>query len=213
MKLRNLPIFLLALIDPLLVQGASLRVVVQNSEQQPVEYAVVYVTNLPQEITSKTITVDQIDKEFIPYVTAIPKGSSINFANNDNIRHQVYSFSQSKQFEIPLYGGSPQNPVQFDSPGAVPLGCNIHDWMSAYVYVLENDKFTLTNKNGEGTIVNLPSGNYELQVWHPKLDGETEDTRQTVVVGKELSEAKFSILQKPVWRAWRAPTATERRGY
>src|ERR1700704_3875919 len=71
--------------------------------------------------------VDQVDKQFVPYVKAIFVGSTVRFPNSDNIRHQVYSFSQPKKFELPLYSGTDAPPIIFDKPGVVVLGCNIHD--------------------------------------------------------------------------------------
>ena len=85
--------------------------------------------------------IDQRDKQFIPYVTALQVGTSVWFANTDKIRHHVYSFSPAKKFELPLYAGVPAEPVVFDQPGFVTLGCNIHDWMIAYVAVLTTPYF------------------------------------------------------------------------
>src|SRR5664279_833946 len=81
--------------------------------------------------------VDQVDKEFVPRVQAILVGTAVTFPNRDTVRHQVYSFSPAKRFELPLYTGVPQA-VVFDKPGVVVLGCNIHDWMVGYVYVSES---------------------------------------------------------------------------
>src|SRR5882672_5225476 len=88
--------------------------------------------------------IDQIDKEFVPGVKVIQVGTAISFPNKDNIRHHVYSFSPAKKFELPLYKGVPAAPIVFDKPGVVVLGCNIHDWMIAYVYVVESPWFGKT---------------------------------------------------------------------
>ena len=82
--------------------------------------------------------VDQIDKEFVPYVKPVRTGSFVQFPNKDHIRHHVYSFSAPSKFELPLYMGTPAQPVLFDKPGVVKLGCNIHDWMIGYVYVTDS---------------------------------------------------------------------------
>ena len=71
--------------------------------------------------------VDQVDKEFVPKVVAVLVGTAVTFPNKDNVRHHVYSFSPAKRFELPLYAGVPAQPVVFDKPGVVVLGCNIHD--------------------------------------------------------------------------------------
>ncbi|WP_460890864.1 methylamine utilization protein, partial [Ramlibacter alkalitolerans] len=80
---------------------------------------------------------DQVNSEFQPRVLVVTKGSRVRFPNSDTIRHQVYSFSAAKRFELPLYTGTPPEPVVFDRAGVVTLGCNIHDWMKGYVVILD----------------------------------------------------------------------------
>jgi plastocyanin len=193
--------------------GANLQVTVLNQQQQPIEYAVVYINEKLPMSSSNAKMIDQVDKEFIPYVTAIQRGSSINFPNNDNIRHQVYSFSKTKAFEIPLYSGNPLRPVLFDKAGVVAMACNIHDWMSAYIYVLDTDKFVVTDKDGHGVISNLPNGEFDVLVWHPKLKAETTATAQKIVLANTNKTLTFTLAQKPVLKAWRAPKSADRRGY
>ncbi len=72
-----------------------------------------------QRLKPPTDAVDQVDKQFVPYVKAVLVGSKVHFPNSDHIRHQVYSFSSAKKFELPLYGGTDAAPVVFDKPGVV----------------------------------------------------------------------------------------------
>ena len=113
--------------------------------------------------------IDQRGETFIPLVTIVPKGGHIVFANNDQTTHQVYSFSAVRQFEITLARGEKSPPIAFDNSGVAALGCNIHDHMIAYAFVAESPWAVLTGSDGRGTITEVPPGNYEAQVWHPKL--------------------------------------------
>ena len=79
----------------------------------------------------------------------IPVHSTVQFPNSDAISHQVYSFSSARQFQLPLYRGKPYPPVQFDQPGVVTLGCNIHDNMLAYIVVTAAPFFGRTDADGE----------------------------------------------------------------
>ena len=149
---------------------------------------------------------DQIDKEFVPKVKAIVVGTPIIFPNHDNVRHQVYSFSPAKRFELPLYAGVPAKPVVFDKPGVVVLGCNIHDWMVAYVYVSESPWFATTGLDGTATIADIPPGAYALRVWHPQLDGGEEATQQTLHVSPGRTAAiNWKLALRPEVRIRRAP--------
>jgi len=147
-------------------------------------------------------TIDQRNETFLPLVTIVPKGGRISFANNDQTTHQVYSFSAIKQFEITLARGEKSPPIVFDNAGVAALGCNIHDHMIAYAFVAESPWTALADADGRATIADVPNGNYQAQVWHPKfppgrelpslhasLSGDT--TRLTVTV-KLISSAPTS---------------------
>lgn len=114
--------------------------------------------------------IDQRQAEFVPHVLPVTTGSRVLFPNSDNFRHQVYSFSPAQRFELPLYSGRQAQPVVFETPGVVELGCNIHDWMLGYVVVLDTPYFATTDAAGAAR-VQAPAGEYTLQVWHERLDG------------------------------------------
>ena len=125
-------------------------------------------------------------------------GTAVTFPNRDNIRHHVYSFSPAKRFELPLYSGTPAAPVVFDKPGAVVLGCNIHDWMLGYVYVLPTPYFARTGEDGKGRIGDVPAGAYEARVWHPRLRAEPEKTATPVTIAAgETGQVAFAVALKP----------------
>ena len=123
---------------------------------RPVESAIVWAEHPggrspPAPIQAEII---QKNRQFLPAVTVVPVGSAIRFPNQDNVRHHVYSFSFAKTFGIPLYIGESPQTIQLDRPGIVTLGCNIHDWMAAYIVVLETGVFAHTD------------------AWYPRLRGD-----------------------------------------
>ena len=193
------------------VYSATLTGVVKDHKGESIADAVVFVlplSGVDQINTSKAGIIDQVDKEFMPYVTPVQVGTTISFPNNDKIRHHVYSFSPAKIFELPLYppGKGPENPIIFDKPGVVVLGCNIHDWMKAYVYVLETPFFAKTDENGTGTISDLPPGEYEVQVWHPRIKNSSEGEKQLITIAEgNTKKTEFTITLKREWRPLRAP--------
>ncbi len=200
-----------ALLGPAAGHSATLEAVVNSDGGGPVKDAVVFALPLDANgkpvAPPKPIDIDQVDKEYVPYVTAVQVGTAINFPNHDQIRHHVYSFSDAKTFEIPLYRGTPRDPILFDQPGAVPLGCNIHDWMSAYVFVSETPYFALTDAAGRANLAGLPPGDYAVRVWHPRLKGDPEATSQRISAASDSdSSLTFSIQEKRVWRPRRAPS-------
>ena len=130
-----------------------------------------------------TAVVDQINKTFVPRVTVIRTGTAVTFPNSDRIRHQVYSFSAAKTFNLKLYAGSPRIDVVFDKPGLVILGCNIHDSMVAFVAVVDSPYFTAVRKSGTAD-VELPPGKYRVRVWNPKMTAPAAPLQLEVAAGK-----------------------------
>jgi plastocyanin len=182
---------------------------VTDNKGTPIPDAVVSLTGVgtPAPAPAKTtLIMDQQNKEFVPYVLPVYVGTPVNFPNRDNIRHHVYSFSAPKKFELPLYIGTPTAPVVFDKPGVVALGCNIHDWMLAYVYVISTPHFAKTGADGKAQLEGLAPGTYEARVWHPRLRGETEKTAKPVTLSAgEPAQAAFVVSLKSEWRVPRRP--------
>ena len=106
----------------------------------------------------------------------------------------MYSFSPAKPFELKLYIGTPAAPVVFDKPGVVVMGCNIHDPMVAYVVVSDTPWVGVSDAAGQVRIDGAPAGEYELEYWHPRWAGGTNELarqplrlrgedRHTLVIG------------------------------
>jgi plastocyanin len=169
MLLRASLLAMLAL--PLLAGAATLDALVQTPAGKPLADAAVVLEPLGASATAAKnrphAVIEQRGTEFAPWVTVVQTGTAVDFPNNDTVRHHVYSFSQPKRFEIKLYAGKPGQPITFDKPGEVIIGCNIHDWMEAYVLVVESPWFGKTGPDGQVRIANVPAGRYRLQLWHP----------------------------------------------
>jgi plastocyanin len=192
--------------------AAELRILVKDHHGKSVADAVVLATPVDPKSTQRAKppadAVDQVDKQFVPYVKPVFVGSKVRFPNSDNIRHQVYSFSPAKKFELPLYGGTDAPPVVFDKPGVVVLGCNIHDWMVGYIYVADTPFFTKTETAGSATITDLPPGEYTVRIWHPSMDrGEETTVRQVTLSADAPTSVTWEVGLKPTFRVPRVSGA------
>lgn len=161
----------------------TLQVTVVNNAGQPVEGAVVFLESAAASAAlqqakpvnpAKPVNIVQRDKNFIPEVTIVPRGTAVSFPNEDTVRHHVYSFSAVKQFEIKLYVGTPTEPVVFDQSGVAVLGCNIHDEMIAWVVVLDTPYYASTDATGKVNLTQVPVGDYTLRVWHKDLLNDSD---------------------------------------
>lgn len=202
-------ISLVALASARCLFATSLYVTVREASGQVVEGALVYAMPLPDTVRKSkepiTVAIDQVDKEFVDHVTIVQLGTKVYFPNRDKIRHHVYSFSPAKKFELPLYGGTPADPIVFDKEGVVVLGCNIHDWMQAYVYVIDTPYFNTSGKDGK-TLLEVPPGNYDVRIWHPQLAMATGQTSSSIALSEgEKMEKSFIIGLKQAWKPRRGP--------
>ncbi|MCX7173204.1 MAG: methylamine utilization protein [Proteobacteria bacterium] len=155
-------------------QASTLEVHVSTPAGKSVEDAAVVlepVAGIPPPREARA-SIAQQDRDFVPYVTIVRTGTAIDFPNRDPLKHHVYSFSSAKRFEIKLYAGKPAQPVIFDKPGEVALGCNIHDWMEAYVLVVNTPYFAKTSLQGRALLADVPPGRYRLRFWHPRQKAE-----------------------------------------
>ncbi|CCQ12675.1 Protein containing plastocyanin/azurin family domain [Pseudoalteromonas luteoviolacea B = ATCC 29581] len=142
---------------------------VLDEQGKPLQHAVVEVLGKPATTVTSNAIMDQVNKSFNPYVLTITQGQAVSFPNSDDIRHHVYSFSQTKPFELKLYHGTPSQPVVFDKEGIVVLGCNIHDAMVGYIYIAQSAQVFTSDVNG---LVELPTleNDETLRYWHPEQE-------------------------------------------
>lgn len=129
----------------------------------------------------KEAVMDQLNLTFVPHVLPVSRGTRVAFPNSDEVRHNVFSPSKAKRFNLGTYPQGVVKHVVFDQPGEVALLCNVHAEMSAYVIVLETPYFAVTDKQGHYQISNVPPGEYLLKTWHEKLP----PAQRQVVVEKD----------------------------
>lgn len=153
--------------------ASQLSIKITGHDGAPVVSAAVLLTPLNKGITApdaSTVnkTIEQINEQFQPYVLVVPKGAQVAFPNRDSIKHHVYSFSEAKTFELELNDNFSGTPVTFDQAGIVEVGCNIHDWMLAYVVVTDAPFYVTSNQKGTADLT-LPEGEYNAELWHPNF--------------------------------------------
>ncbi|MFZ2493380.1 MAG: methylamine utilization protein [Thermoanaerobaculia bacterium] len=161
--------------------AATIEVRVARAGGAPVNDAVVYaVPATPLPLARKVGIMDQVDRMFVPHVLPVQTGTWVEFPNSDNIRHQVFSLSPARRFQLPLYVGKPARPIQFPEAGIVAIGCNIHEQMSGFIIVVDTPYFA-TTREGQATLDGIVAGEYTVRVWYPGM--KTEPEPQVVKLG------------------------------
>ena len=151
----------------------------------------IYIIKAPavhMDLSNMKFTMDQRDLTFFPHVLPVPIGAIVYFPNNDKVDHNIFSLSRTKKFNLGSYKPGENKSVVFDKPGIVELRCDVHAEMAAYIMVLKNPYFAVTDdhgrfeipdtryleQNGIKAIQKLPPGKYILKTRHEKLKTKKE---------------------------------------
>ncbi len=127
---------------------------------------------------------DQKGLHFSPHILAIQEGTTVEFLNSDSVQHNAFWPSvggdKKASHNMGTWPRGEKRPFTFQKPGVVPLMCNVHPEMSAFIVVSPTPYFAETDDNGNYTIKDVPAGDYKLVVWH---EGAKEQRKQITVSG------------------------------
>ena len=138
-------------------------------------------------------SISQRDERFVPHVRAIASGGTIDFPNDDDVFHNVYSLSRTagpNGFDLGRYPKGDSRSRTFARPGTVQVFCHIHSDMSAIVLVLDNPFFALPDENRRYAIEDVPEGEYTIMGWHERI---RPITRRVRVTAGQTSIIDFNI--------------------
>jgi plastocyanin len=175
-----------ALLLPVSVRAAPVQLTVTGADGRPLADAVVFIDGprpAGRPAFPMRAVMAQQDIAFVPHVLIVSVGATVAFPNRDKVRHHVYSFSRPKKFELKLYGKEETRTVTFDQPGLVALGCNIHDSMSGFIWVVDTPLVGQTDAQGRVAIAGVPAGAATLRVWHPTVRAPGNMLLQPVTIG------------------------------
>lgn len=144
----------------------------------------------PKPRATRVKAVLQKDKRFVPHVLAVPVGATVEFRNDDELFHNVFSLSKPNDFDLGLYKNGAQREQVFSTPGPVHLLCNIHAAMNGWLYVSDSPWFAQADGNGKFTVKNVPPGQYDAEVWH---EWSTKPVKSVVKVAANMNELSFVV--------------------
>jgi plastocyanin len=139
----------------------------------------VYVkSGLPQasfEAPSTEVTLDQKGCKFLPRVVGVQTGQVLSITNSDPTNHNVHPIPKlNKEWnESQLAGQGPIKRKFARQEALIPVKCNQHAWMTAFIGVMGHPFFAVSDAGGAFAIKGLPPGEYELEAWHEKFGAKT----------------------------------------
>jgi len=159
--------------------------------------SVVWVEAIPGKTPpkpDKPLTMDQKSLLFQPHIMVAPVGATVQFLNSDNVQHNIFwpAISGNKKLTHNM-GTWPKGQTRsfvFDTPGVVPLLCNVHPEMSGYIIVTPTPYYAETDESGNFKIENLPYGSYTVTAWHEGYKNQSKP----VSVGGE-AKADFALAK------------------
>lgn len=163
--------------------AGNFKVTLVDSNNDPLPDMVVYfqpLDGMVLPVSNKTVEIGQLDRAFTPYINVMQLGNSANFQNKDDITHHIYSPVGENKFSFKIRAGQSQRKDDFQQSGEVAMGCNIHDWMSGYLYIVDTPLFGKTDAQGRVSIAIEQQGKYQLVVWHPHLEVENHSVSQQI---------------------------------
>ena len=143
-------------------------------------------------------TMAQKGMQFHPFVLVVPVGANVSFPNYDSTKHDVYSFSPAKTFELKLFAKDQSRSVHFDKAGVVALGCNIHDQMTAFIVVADSAWTAKTDARGTATFADAPNAAGTVSVWHPYLRAPGNQVEKAIPAGAPGEVFKIALRPPPM---------------
>jgi plastocyanin len=153
--------------------------------------AIVYVDDIVVA-TRGTATMKQENKQFLPAVLVVQKGTTVQFPNLDAFFHNVFSVTPDNSFDLGSYRQGETKGVTMTKPGVVNVYCNMHPQMVGHILVVPNGNYARAGKDGFFRLSNVPAGHHRIVAWAPETkpvvaEADVTDT-EAVTVELELKK-------------------------
>ena len=134
---------------------------------------------MPEGTVPARAAMAQVDEQFAPHILPVYHGATVEFPNNDDVFHNVFSLSSAKTFDLGRFPKGSSKSDVFEKSGTVQVFCHIHSDMSAVILVLDNPYFAVPTIAGKYVIEGVPPGDYTVVGWHERIKPVTQTVHVT----------------------------------
>lgn len=145
---------------------------------------------MANELKHSAIDIRQKDKGFNPYLSVVQSNSSVTFSNLDDITHHIYSVTGIERFSYSLKSGKTTQPLSIEQAGIIAMGCNIHDWMSGYLLVVDTPFYAITADDEQIELTVVQQGDFQITAWHPQFNEKI--TRHVTLPNQDKIELRLT---------------------
>jgi len=149
--------------------------------------SVVYLEAIPGKTfppPAKPLEMDQKSLLFQPHLLVAPVGATVEFLNSDKVAHNIFwpAINGNKKLghNLGTWPTGEKRAFKFDTPGIVPLLCNVHPEMSGFVIVTPTPFYAESDASGSYKIADVPNGSYSVSAWR---EGMKVQTKPATVAG------------------------------
>ncbi len=143
------------------------------------------------QVPQKAVVLDQKGCVYQPHVIACMVGQEIDVLNSDKCQHNVHGLCFNNDPFNFASGPGQKKIAHYDLPENFKVKCEVHPWMSAWICVINNPYFAVTDADGVYSIdtKGLSDGQYTLTFWQERF-GE-HDQKVTLKDGKGTADYQF----------------------
>jgi hypothetical protein len=143
---------------------------------------------------STPVTIDQRGCWFHPRIIGLQTGQELDIVNSDPVTHNIHPLAHlNHEWNHSQESGDPPMKRRFLKPEIIPVKCNIHSWMHAYLAVVDSPYFAVSGQDGKFNLPNLPPGSYAVALWHEKLGTQEQ---QVIVPPNGNVTVSFNLKSK-----------------
>ena len=146
------------------------------------------------ETLGASFVLDQKGCAYKPHVLVVPVNKPMKILNSDGILHNIHTYGKKnppKNMAQPKF--KRELTETFAQPEVIPVKCDVHGWMGAYIVVADHPYYTVTDATGKFTIADVPAGTYTMEFWQEKLGTQT---KQVTVAASGATTVDFAYPAK-----------------